>query len=103
MIDLTGLNIKNVLYVGIRIYSFGMAYANGCKIQHISEIGLYGGKIAGDVNGDGTVDTADLSSLRKYLLGIEVNENYVYDVNGDGKTDICDLVKLKKIFADIGN
>lgn len=45
LIDLTGLNIKNVLYVGIRIYSFGMTYKNGCKIQHISEIGLYGGTV----------------------------------------------------------
>ena len=103
-VSLTGFD-KTVSYIGIRFYHRGYTYPNtdGATLQFVNEIGLYGGKIVGDVNGDGTVDTSDLNLLRKHLLGIEANENYVYDVNGDGKTDICDLVKLKKIFADMVN
>ena len=48
-----------------------------------------------DVNFDNTVDAADLTLLRKDLLGIS-SDAKITDINGDRQTDILDLVHLKK-------
>lgn len=93
-VDLSGkTGLENIKYVGIRFYNRGHTAdsAIGC-VQHITEIGLYGGTVAGDVNGDGTVNTDDVNALRTYLLTDTVVEGYVYDVNSDSKENICDLV-----------
>lgn len=89
LIDLTGLNIKKVRYVGIRIYSFGMTYGNGCKIQHISEIGLYGGLVIGpmgDMNMDTKVDILDLVRLKRYnadsTVAIDADNELLVDFEG---------------------
>ncbi len=89
LIDLTGLNIKKVRYVGIRIYSFGMTYENGCKIQHISEIGLYGGLVIGpmgDMNMDTKVDILDLVRLKRYnadsTVAIDADNELLVDFEG---------------------
>lgn len=92
LIDLSGLKNNVVSYVGIRIYNFANASSIGCKAQYISHIGLYGGMIAGDVNGNETVDNDDITALRTYLLTGTAETGYVYDVNGDKKENICDLV-----------
>lgn len=92
LIDLSGLKNNVVSYVGIRIYNFANASSIGCKAQYISHIGLYGGMIAGDVNGNETVDNEDITALRTYLLTSTAETGYVYDVNGDKKENICDLV-----------
>lgn len=91
-------SLENIRYIGIRFYHRGHSADNavGC-IQHLVEIGLYGGTVAGDVNGDGIVDANDLDALRKMLLDIETNPEYVYDVNGDNVPDICDLVYVASI------
>ncbi len=96
-VDLSGkTGLENIKYVGIRFYNRGHS-DNGVNgnIQHITEIGLYGGTVAaapGDVNGDGTVDTGDINALRTYLLTGNAETGYVYDVNDDAKENICDLV-----------
>mgnify|MGYP002520593863 CR=1 FL=1 len=92
LIDLSSLKDKVVSYVSIRIYNFGNESSVGCKAQYISHIGLYGGTVVGDVNGNGTVNTDDVNALRTYLLTNTAVEGYVYDVNSDGKENICDLV-----------
>ncbi len=52
----------------------------------------------GDVNLDNETNSADLISLRKYLLGDSEITLYT-DVNNDKYTDARDLVRLKKILA----
>lgn len=55
--------------------------------------------VTGDINGDGSADSADLSLLQGYVLGKEkLTETQVKsaDLNGDGKTDVYDVVKLRK-------
>ena len=56
--------------------------------------------IIGDVNNDGSVDTADLVRLMKYIAadgeGIEAINT---DINGDGETNSADLIRLMKIIA----
>lgn len=57
--------------------------------------------IKGDVNDDGTVNTADLVMLQKYILGSGAfinNENA--DINEDGVIDSFDNVGLRKILIN---
>lgn len=55
--------------------------------------------IEGDVTGNGTRDTRDLTTLRKFFLGILNEGNLVIDVNDDSDKDVRDLVALKRLFA----
>lgn len=51
----------------------------------------------GDVNGDGTVDVADISAIITVMAG---TANYVYaDVNGDGIVDVADISAVISIMA----
>ena len=55
--------------------------------------------IAGDVDGNDTVDTADMLLLTKSFTEEVTDINTSADSNADGKTDIRDLIFLKKYFA----
>ena len=61
----------------------------------IKNIRLYA---LGDVDFNGNIDTSDLASLKKSLLGAESIIEFA-DVNNDGKTNILDLISLKKMLA----
>ena len=54
--------------------------------------------MAGDINGDKTVDTSDLIRLMKYISGSNVVV-HVPDVNGDGYVNVSDLVRLMRYIA----
>ena len=57
----------------------------------------YDGPILGDVNGDGTVDVADISSIISVMAGSEEYENA--DVNGDGTVDVADISTVISLMA----
>ena len=59
-----------------------------------------GGELAGDINGDGSVNTADLVRLMKYIAGNDVIA-HVPDVNGDGTVSVADLVRLMKFISGL--
>lgn len=56
--------------------------------------------LAGDINGDGTVDVSDYTLFRRYLnngmTGIKIDEAAA-DVNADGGINFFDLVALKNL------
>lgn len=54
--------------------------------------------ILGDINGDKTINTADLLRLMKYLCGDKSvgDLSVTGDVNGDGRVDARDLFQLLK-------
>ena len=57
----------------------------------------------GDINTDGARNAADLTKLKKALLGTETvnsNEKVRYDIKTDDEINIIDLVRLKKIISD---
>jgi hypothetical protein len=50
------------------------------------------GKLAGDINGDGTVDGTDLHSVRMNSgRGLVTDANFRNDVSGDGKVNHADI------------
>ena len=56
------------------------------------------GTIAGDVNGDGKVNSKDLNSLKEYIAG---NNTSIKggDYNSDGVINALDLIRLKKYIS----
>lgn len=51
----------------------------------------------GDVNGDGAVNVADISSIISVMAGEFLSENA--DVNGDGEVDVADISSVISIMA----
>ena len=54
----------------------------------------------GDVNGDGVVDTLDITRLRRYLAEESVDLFPGADMNGDGAVDIEDLTCLRRYLVE---
>ena len=58
--------------------------------------------LPGDANGDGTVDTLDITRLRRYLAEESVDLSSGADMNGDGAVDIEDLTCLRRYLVEAG-
>ena len=56
--------------------------------------------VGGDVNGDGSVSTADVTAILKYLSGTASLSAERGDVNGDGIVNTSDATLLLKYLAD---
>ena len=99
MVNLADTELNKIKYVGIRIYHFGYKTNLGCKIQHISQIGLYGGSIIGpmgDMNMDNNVDILDLVRLKRYnadsTVAIDADNELLVDFEGSS----AQLTALRK-------
>jgi hypothetical protein len=53
----------------------------------------------GDVNGDGSIDVADISNIITIMA--EGTDNPAGDVNGDGTVDVADISKVISIMAEM--
>lgn len=58
--------------------------------------------LPGDANGDGVVDTLDITRLRRYLAEESVDLSSGADMNGDGVIDIEDLARLRRYLVESG-
>ena len=56
--------------------------------------------LPGDVNGDGVVDTLDITRLRRYLAEETVDLFPGADMNGDGAVNIEDLTSLRRYLVE---
>ncbi len=54
-----------------------------------------------DIDGNGVIDTSDLTELVNILLGVNTGCMDTADINNDSIINILDLVNLKKIFANV--
>lgn len=54
--------------------------------------------LRGDINGDGLVNTADISYLERIIVGLEPSTPKA-DLNGDGKINTADITELERIIA----
>lgn len=62
--------------------------------------------LAGDLNGDGSIDSTDLTLMKRYLLKIVIDlpvedDLKAADVNGDGSVNSTDLTLLKRFILGI--
>ena len=55
--------------------------------------------LQGDVNGDGSVDVADISAVISIMAGESVVGGIPADVNGDGTVDVADVAAIVTIMA----
>ena len=55
---------------------------------------------AGDVNGDGSVDVADIAAIITVMAGESVVGSLPADVNGDGSVDVADIATVIDIMAN---
>ena len=61
-----------------------------------------GGTIPGDVNGDGTVNVTDVTTLVNMILGVVPKDMARADVNGDGSVNVSDVTTLVNIILGVG-
>ena len=98
---------QGILYLSNGEYLFGdnevfaSCQADGSLILTSRPITLPASE-PGDIDGDGSIDAADLMLLRKYLVGLTIEGRFdgtAADLNGDGSIDILDLVRLRKLLV----
>jgi len=63
-----------------------------------AHITVFTGKI-GDVNGDGIVDTGDITKVKRIYFGLDLTTPGA-DVNGDGFIDTGDITAIKVIYFE---
>ena len=74
--------------------------ADGKRIKECSACGKVANFMYGDFNYDGKVSTIDLTIMRKYLAGYDVEFDIAAaDFNSDGKVSTVDLTTLRKYLA----
>ena len=69
----------------------------GARLKVTINQGGGSGSIQGDVNGDGTVDVADISAIISVMAGTA--EFAAADVNEDGSVDVADISNVITIMA----
>lgn len=59
-------------------------------------------ELKGDTDGNGSINSADLMKLIRYLTNADhdVFEHKNADMNDDGKTDVLDLILLKELMIN---
>lgn len=56
--------------------------------------------LKGDINADGIISVADIVSMKKYLLGAEVQtDREAADINSDGNINIIDMIHIMEMFT----
>lgn len=65
------------------------------------KLGGIGPSLAGDVNGDGAVDVADIATIIDIMAGVGADpiSALTADVNGDGTVDVADIASVISIMA----
>ncbi len=110
---LTGTNYENlVVYYGITVYGLNRGtyalelFGNGYKSYHTNiTLDDYSKRISlsnekgmfevGDVNGDGSINDADID----HLIAHFGESSFIYDLNRDGNVDIADLNYITAIIS----
>ncbi len=77
------------LYVPMGLVEVYQATSDWNKINFIEEMPMIS-----DVNGDGTADISDVTTLIDWLLGLSDGEGCTFDVNNDEQVDISDVTTL---------
>ena len=57
--------------------------------------------VAGDVNGDGSVNVSDVTALVNMILGVIPKDETLADVDGNGTVNVSDVTALVNIILGI--
>ncbi len=91
------------IYEGIEHHFYSIATDMAGNVEQkdaCSEVTYsYSDRLKGDINGDGNIDVADISSIISFMAGSATTGLAVYDVNGDGKVDVADIAKVISMMA----
>ena len=81
---------------------------SGCQVLYFGSYEKYladiegNSDVKGDVNGDRTVDVADISAILSVMAGqSDNNSEKLADVNGDGTVDVADISAVLSIMAGL--
>lgn len=71
--------------------------ADGAESACSNAVVLQNGLTLGDVDGNGTVDTSDVTALINKMLGTANYNKNICDINGDGEVNVSDVTALINI------
>lgn len=86
---------------GLKMRRFLSGIVSLCIVSSmISQVFAEGDILKGDVNADGIISVADIVSMKKYLLGVDVQtDREAADINSDGNINIIDMIRLIGMFT----
>lgn len=86
---------------GLKMRRFFSGIVSLCIVSSmISQVFAEGDILKGDVNADGILSAADIVSMKKYLLGVDVQtDREAADINSDGNINIIDMIRLIGMFT----
>jgi len=95
--DADGVALTDTDYIGSNTHI--IIKKDGTTIEEYIVV-LYG-----DIDGNGIIDSADTTAIRRILLSVPVDarnlEHLIADINNDSFLDMRDLVAIKKVVANI--
>ena len=95
--------LKNLIAGGRYVYRVKAVYneTSASKWSDLQKITLVAqaGAVLGDVDGNGTVDVSDVTTLTNYILGLNPSPFLLdnADVNHDGKLNVTDVTGIFNI------
>ena len=99
-------NISNVAFLNdpnLTIYCMEDSYAHAYAEAHDIPYVLMYTFILGDVDGNGSVNVSDVTTIQRYLAELDVLEGislYASDANRDGVLDISDATAIQMYLAE---
>ena len=85
-----------IVVVLVALAMLGVVQAQGALWSAKAYVTVTAGRI-GDANGDGIVDTGDITKIRRIYFGMD-DPTPAADVNQDGIVDTGDITRVKRIY-----
>lgn len=93
--------VSNLLPETIYLYDVkALMGTDASRWSNVIEVLTHGSSIAGDVNGDGEVNTADITALYNYILAADASAIVNGDQDGDGEITVGDITVVYGIILN---
>jgi hypothetical protein len=95
-VTLTGLDTNATYYFRVK----SSDAAGNTSASPVSTFVTLTSTVAGDANGDGIVNAADITAVERMIAGLEPATTSA-DANLDGKVNSADITKVERIIAGL--